>query len=332
MSDQLDKTPPSPNSEDGPTILRNEQGEAVDPTVVVDEANRTVLLTQNETIVIEKQPEIDLPPKNRPRKVYGGMWGPVEIGVLGAGLLAVLAAILLYVFFVVPSNREIEAKRAQKEKLEAEMISAREKYGRLESDENHIAKLISSVNDFEAMSLPNPVNGRTALYQRLNGLIASYGLVNSSGPDYQPLEIVEKGKEENEEKSGKSKFRTFFPGVFVSMTVEGPYVNLRRFLREIETGNEFVVINSVELEPSDAEQDKPAGTTQAGMPGGGDPTTMYPAGMPSNPMRGQPVGQAPLPDSSRGKTHGSVVSLKIELAAYFRRPSSMPVETGAVQQ
>jgi hypothetical protein len=332
-----------------PTILRNEIGKVPDPTVVVDEADRTVLLTDNETIIIEKQPHIDLPPKNRPRKVYKGMWGPVEAGVVGAGLLVVLGAVLLYVFFVSPSNRELEANRARRDRLEAELASSQEKYGNISNVETQVAKLISSVNDFEAQYLPVPTTGRTALYQRINGLIAAYGLENTSGPDYGPLDILEKVNQENNDNSGgKSKFRSFFPGVYVSMTVEGPYANLRRFLSEIETGDGFIVVSAVELEPSDAEA-KPdsSGATVAGVPdvtagpnpaGYQDPTTIYQNSanrMMPNQITQMPQGsQAPqsyVPESARGKTHGSVVSLRIEMAAYFRRPSVDPAAT-AVQQ
>lgn len=333
MSD-LNKNVPGQPDENEPVILRNENGEALDPTVVVDEADRTVLLTENETIVIEKEQRIDIPPKNRPRKVYGGMFGPVEIGVLGAGMLAVLGSILLYVFFVVPSNREIESNRTRLDRLDKELVSAREKYGNMSNVETQVAKLLTSVNDFEAQYLPVPTNGRTALYQRINGLIASYGLVNSTGPDYAPLEILDDGQEkEGEERGGKSKYRSFFPGTYVSMTVEGPYTNLRRFIRDIETGSEFVVISAVELEPSDAQQENPSGATQASNPaGGGDLTTEYPTGFSSNSMRAQPAGQGMSASSSRGKTHGSVVSLKLEMAAYFRRPNSVPAPADAVQQ
>lgn len=333
MSD-LNKNVPGQPDENEPVILRNENGEALDPTVVVDEADRTVLLTENETIVIEKEQRIDIPPKNRPRKVYGGMFGPVEIGVLGAGMLAVLGSILLYVFFVVPSNREIESNRTRLDRLDKELVSAREKYGNMSNVETQVAKLLTSVNDFEAQYLPVPTNGRTALYQRINGLIVSYGLVNSTGPDYAPLEILDDGKEkEGEERGGKSKYRSFFPGTYVSMTVEGPYTNLRRFIRDIETGSEFVVISAVELEPSDAQQENPSGATQASNPaGGGDLTTEYPTGFSSNSMRAQPAGQGMSASSSRGKMHGSVVSLKLEMAAYFRRPNSVPAPADAVQQ
>ncbi len=313
-------------SSDEPEILRNEIGNVPDPTVVVDEADRTVLLTDKETIIFEKEPMIDIPPKNRPRKVYTGMWGPVEIGMLGAGMLAVLAVVVLYVFFVVPSNRELENSSARLDRLDKEYISARDKYGNMSNVETQVAKLISSVNDFEAMYLPVSSTGRTAIYQRVNGLMMSYGLFPASGPDYAPLEILDRsGQNGDEQKGGRSRFRSFFPGVYVTMTVEGPYVNLRRFLREIETGSEFMVVSAVELEPSDSQrQNDPAAPTTASSSGiqpGMDPTTAYQMGAnTSMPIQGQPA----LPSSARGKMHGSVVSLKIEMAAYFRRPTSMP--------
>jgi hypothetical protein len=199
MSEQHPETnAPRDPAETKPEILRNEIGKVVDPTVVVDEADRTVLLTENETIVIEKEPHLDLPPVNRPRKVYQGMWGPVEVGVLGAGMLAVLGVILLYIFFVIPSNRELESKRARVGALEAELASAREKWGNITNVQERVGNLINSVNTFESIYLPIPTTGRTALYQRLNGLIAGPRTGNSAGPDYSPLEILDKSKQNEE--------------------------------------------------------------------------------------------------------------------------------------
>ncbi|MEO7674637.1 MAG: hypothetical protein ABIU09_11240 [Pyrinomonadaceae bacterium] len=308
-----------------PKILINEIGEAVDPTVVVDEANRTVLLTDTETIIIEKEHLIDIAPKNRPRKVYTGMWGPIEIATAGAGMLAIVAAILLYVFVVVPSNRELEDNRARLVTLENELISTREKYGNISNVETEVAKLLSSVNDFESNYLPIAANGRTALYQRINGLITGYGLVNTTGPDYAPLDIVEqKEAGKANEEGGKSKFRSLFPGVYVTTTVEGPYVNLRRFIRELETGREFVVVSAVELEPSDTEQKdvRQNRPTQAGLPA--DPTAGY--SMSNTAGAFPPEAKTTLPSSNRGKTHGSTVRLRLEMAAYFRRPNAVMPE------
>ena len=107
------------------------------------------------------------------------------------------------------------------------------------------------------------------------------------------------------------------------MTVEGSYQNLRGFLREIEAGREFVVVSSVEIEPTDTQKKDdpslppaarasavgPGSETAFGIPGAGNP-----AMGPSAPVRTQA--------GPRGKTHGETVSLRLEMAAYFRRPNA----------
>lgn len=331
MTDKdLEKTIDQNGPDSEPQILRNELGHAVDPTVVIDEANRTVVLTENETFVIEKEHMIDIAPKNRPRKVYTGMWGPVEIATAGAAMLAIVASVLLYVLLVVPSNNELENSRLRRASLEKEMISAREKYGNISNTETEVARVLSSVTDFESRYLPVAATGRTALYQRINGLIASYGLVNTTGPEYAPLDLFDPNKNPNEEERGKAKFKSIFPGVYVTTTLEGPYVNIRRFIREMETGNEFVVISAVELEPSETEQkDGPqANPAQASTAVPFNPTQgpMPPANTSIRIQPAAPVAQQL--SGSGGRTRGSTVRLRLEMAAYFRRPNAAPpVET-----
>ena len=317
-----------------PEILTNlDQG--IDPTVVVSEADRSVVLTPDQTLVIDKEPQkIEVIPANRPRKVYRGMWGPMEIGAFGVSLLALLGLLALYLFFVVPSNNEVAQTKAQLDQLEQELISARSKYGDISNTQTKVDELATSASNFENL-LPFATNGRTSIYQRLNGLIAGYGLVNTNGPNYAPLELNEgqngngnEGEDKDQER-GRAKFRSIFPGVYVTMTLEGPYQNLRRFIREVETGNEFVIISSVELEPTEAKQKErdaslpPVATQQPVQSfstgpgrGGFDPKTGRPIPM-----------QMPQPQTvarPQGKTHGEVVSLRLEMAAYFRRPNFVP--------
>jgi hypothetical protein len=116
------------------------------------------------------------------------------------------------------------------------------------------------------------------------------------------------------------------------MTVEGSYQNIRRFIRDVETGNDFVVVSAVELEPSDAEarpqqqqqqngqvQAAPAANPNAGFPGGAFPNSQ--------------LGGSTAPTSrQKGKTHGEVVSLRLEMAAYFRRPNMMPQTPAPTEQ
>jgi hypothetical protein len=136
---------------------------------------------------------------------------------------------------------------------------------------------MSSVDDFESRYLPVATSGRTSLYQRINGLIGAYNLVNTTGPDYAPLETLDvaDGVETDEER-GRSKYKSLFPGVYVTMTVGQP---------------------------------------------GGNPDSGAPAGFQNVPFGGQPA-QTSRP---KGKMHGEVVSLRLEMAAYFKRTNLAPV-------
>ena len=262
----------------------------------------------------------------RPRKVYSGMWGVPEIAAVSASASILLLSVLVYVFVVVPSNREVAKNKSEADRLSAELISAQTKYGEITDTKTQVAKLLTSVSDFETRFLPAATNGRTSLYQRINGLIDAYGLTNTTGPDYQALEPagMDDGNNKSEGERGRERFRSLFPGVYVTMTVEGSYQNLRRFIREIETGNEFVVVSSVELAPSDTEQkkDDPTKPPQtAGVQPGGDPAM---AGGSGSGFGAQP-GTSEVVRKPQGKTHGEVVALRLEMAAYFRRPGFVPM-------
>ncbi len=271
-----------------------------------------------ETVVVV-EPTVSVIPPDRPRKVYAGMWGPPEIGAVAAGVLAVMMAFVAYFFWVVPSGNELVKNRAEADRLEAELISAKGKYGEITDTKTQVAKIVESIDDFEARFLPVSSNGQAALYQRLNGLIAAYGLVNTSGPDYTPLETNEQSSgEQTSEEKGRAKYRSLYPGVYVSTTLEGSYQNLRRFIREIETGREFVVVSAVELSPADNANQKDV-ADPGRPPAAANPVVIDPrSGMPM--MQQNPAGNT----KPKGKTHGETVSLHIELAAYFRRPTTAP--------
>lgn len=265
-------------------------------------------------------------PPDRPRKVYGGMWGKLETGAVAAGALVMLAAIVAYFFFVAPSNRELAINKSKAGSLDAELASARTKYGEITDSETQVAKVLSSVNDFETRYLPAVSNGQNALYQRLNGLILSYGLVNTTGPDYTPLEMINQnaGQQSDEEK-GRERFRSLYPGMYVTTTVEGSYQNLRRFIREIETGNDFVIVSAIELAPSENEGSREQRQNQLATTQPANPATMQPGGFPAGTNPGPPQQTQNQPQRSRGKMHGETVALQIEMAAYFRRPNFAPL-------
>ena len=78
----------------------------------------------------------------------------------------------------------------------------------------------------------------------------------------------------------------------MSLTVEGPYSNVRRFVRDIEASRQFVIVNAIELE-------------------GANDTT---ARAPLTPEGAAPNANTPAPSS--------IVSLRVDMAAYFRRTAS----------
>lgn len=300
-------------------IVTNDYGKTIDSSVLIEEADRTVFLTETETIVIQKEPMIDIVPKNRPRKIYGGMWGSAEIATVGLAMLAILSVILLYVFFVLPRQRELEANRVKRDKLEQEVNSAKKKYGDITDTETRVAELITSVNDFETRFLKPASISQAAIYQQLNGLISAYGLTNTTGPDYAPLEINARSNngQEAEKESGRAKFQSLFPGVYITTTVEGSYQNVRRLIREIETGNQFIVISAVELEAAENEKEADVNQTAARQ----QPTDTQNGGFQNTIAQ-----STPKPKIVRGKTRGEIVALRLEMAAYYRRPNFQPVQ------
>ena len=271
--------------------------------------------------LVETVPDIEvLPP--RPRKVYAGMWGTPEIAAVAVSGLVALLVIVIYFFWVIPSDNELARNRSEADRLEAEVASARSKYGEITDTQSQVEKLVLSVDDFESRFLPISTTGQTALYQKINGLIGAYGLVNTSGPDYTPLETSDVNTGEGSDNKGRAKFRSLYPGVYVTTTVEGSYQNLRRFIREIETGQDFIIVSAVELAPSDTKGERAGSGPQPNVvdvqPTYARPNTQ------GFPVPNSQAAPAPARPQAQGKTHGEIVSLRIELAAYFRRPNFAP--------
>jgi Tfp pilus assembly protein PilO len=111
-------------------------------------------------------------------------------------------------------------------------------------------------------------------------------LRNTAGPNYTPLEPAGSKNGTTGARTANTKWQSIYPGIAISVTVEGPYQNLRRFIRDIETNRQFVIINSVELERSTENSAPPADGASGAAP------------------------------------RGSLVSLRLEMATYFQRGST----------
>ena len=153
------------------------------------------------------------------------------------------------------------------------------------------------------------------LYTVLNNLIKSNGLRNTAGPSYSELEVlgaktqVQPGL--TAEKQSTAKWQSIYPGIAVSVTVEGGYQNIRHFVRDIETSRQFLIINAVEIESV-----RNSGAVQDQNPSSSQPATQRNA---KTTKPGIPT-PAPAPEIAGGR--GGLVSLRLDIASYFQRPET----------
>jgi Type II secretion system (T2SS), protein M subtype b len=119
------------------------------------------------------------------------------------------------------------------------------------------------------------------------------------------LQETAPGAEQNQQQQQRREDRaqrvvqSVFPGIGVTLTVEGTYPNLRRFIRDIEADRQFVVIDTVELE----------GVTDSS-------ASEAPAPVPV------PGAETGIPTQPRTPSRNALVSLRLDMAAYFRRAAT----------
>jgi Tfp pilus assembly protein PilO len=291
---------------------------------------------EKETVAVKNiQPRVV-----RQRTVKSGMFGVPELIAVGLGVLSLLVVGAFYLFWVVPVNADVKRHKVFRDELETQLKDEKVKLGNFTTSKDRVEELLNSVDFFERNYLPVAETGRTALYQRINTLISAYGLVNTTGPDFSPLDTVTaKQSQQNEKEKGRNKFQSLFPGVYVSMTLEGPYQNLRRFMRELESSGQFVIISTVELEAAEGgtdstKSDKPKQPKSVGSQpyprSAEDEVNGIPNGRNGQNLE-QPVPKpTPIFKQPKGKTRGEAVSLHLEMAAYFRR--NMKTEPVATKQ
>jgi Tfp pilus assembly protein PilO len=217
---------------------------------------------------------------------------PELIGLAGAVLIAILT-IFAYFYFYLPAQSRLTSLQLERDRLQAFLRTSQNNLQQTTTVQEQVKRITGSMSDFETNWLANPSSGRMSLYVTLNNLIKSNGLRNTAGPTYTQLEpIGSKGQVQpttSAEKQSNAKWQTIYPGIAVSVTVEGPYQGVRRFVREIESSRQFLIINEVELE----------GVTQSGV--------------------------VTEPSTAGGATGGraTLVSLRLEMATYFHRPEAV---------
>lgn len=176
--------------------------------------------------------------------------GPAEIIGLAGSVLIFLLVIVSYLYFLVPARSRLSTLEAERSRLQTLLRISKDVVTQGQSTEARVQDITQSLDDFEGKKLVGANSGRMGLYDSLNSLIRKNGLRNTSGPTYTSLEPAGSKVGASGSHSANTKWQSIYPGIAISVTVEGQYQNLRRFIQDIETNRQFVIINSVELERS----------------------------------------------------------------------------------
>lgn len=224
-----------------------------------------------------------------------GILGPAELIGLAGGAFMLVLVIVGYLYFLLPARSRLDTLQSERSRLQSRLRDSQDVVRQGESTDTTVKNITQSLDAFESNRLVGANPGRMSLYDALNQLIGKNGLRNTSGPTYTPLDPTGLKNGASGSRSVNTKWQSIYPGIAISLTVEGQYQNLRRFVRDIETNKQFVIINSVELER--------ATETDSAPPVAGDPS---------------------------GGARGSLVSLRLEMATYFQRgPDGIALESVA---
>ena len=219
------------------------------------------------------------------RARQSSVFGPAEIIGLAGSLLILVLVVVAYLYFLVPARSRRATLELERARLQSQLRTSQEVLVRGQSTDATVHNITQSLEAFESTGLADANRGRMGLYDSLNSLIRKNGLRNTSGPTYTPLDPI--GSKVSSGSKTSTKWQSIYPGIAISVTVEGPYQNLRRFVRDIETSKQFVIINTVELERA----------TESSI--------------------------AAPSDAAAGGSNSSVVSLRLEMTTYFQRTGAV---------
>lgn len=254
-----------------------------------------------------------------------GALGLPEFIALAASALLLLAALLAYFFMLVPQRSRRQSLDDEGKQLQRQLQSQQDVLGGQRSTEQRVAEILTSLDGFQTKYLGQSSVGTKTVIEELNRLILKNGLRISGGVNFTQLMEAVPGAEngqQQQKRSGSGEenaqriVQSVFPGIGVTLTVEGTYPNLRRFISDIEADPQFLVINTVELEgvtDSNAELSATApAPVVAHAPVVGRTGTGIRAASP------QAEGMPPVAQVST-PSRGALVSLRLDMAAYFRR-------------
>ena len=219
----------------------------------------------------------------------GKMFGVAEVVALAGSCFVFALVLMSYIYFLIPARSRLASLTVDLKQTQTNLQTLGTVVNKDQDTKQIVDRAAASLNKFETEHLMRVDQGRMDSFRELNELIVKNNLKNTSGPTYTPLDPA--GTKATAGKTVVTKWQSFYPGIAVMVTVEGEYQNVRHFIRDVERSKQFVVINEVELQR--ATQNNAPVSAEAG--GGG---------------------------AAGSGTRGSLVTLQLNMATYFQRPSA----------
>lgn len=182
-----------------------------------------------------------------------GMIGLPEIIALSVAALLLLIASGVYFFVFVPERARLAALENERAQLQTKLRASTEGVELKETTQASVEKIVTSLSDFETTALPSrDPQTTTAVIEELNEKTRRHNLSRAQF-SFSHLDEFVPGQTAAQQGSNASranvgKRQSVFPTIDISLTIEGPYSNLRRFIRDIEQSRRFIVINGIQLE------------------------------------------------------------------------------------
>jgi Tfp pilus assembly protein PilO len=247
-----------------------------------------------------------------------GALGVPEVAALGVAALLLMTAVLSYLFLLAPQRSRAASLEAERDELQRRLQTQQASLGEGQSTQQRVGEILSSLDRFEIDNLGQASSGTKTVVEEMNRLILKNGLRISGGVSFTQLQEVAPGAEQSRQPRRDEKeqrvVQSVFPGIGVTLTVEGTYPNMRRFIRDIESDRQFVVVDAVELE---GVTDSNASSTAAAAA--------------RAPLASQVPG-AQTPAAPATPSHNALVSLRLDMAAYFRRSNAAASQGSAPAQ
>jgi Tfp pilus assembly protein PilO len=179
---------------------------------------------------------------------------PEMIALVAAFALFAIAA-AAYFLLLVPERSRVAQLEDERRQLQTQTRSAGESRAQSNSTAETVTRILQSLARFESDSLDvRDMGAQQALVEELNEKTKRNNLARPQFSFIYQDDTQTGATQAGQQRAvgnlaGSARRRqTVFPATDISLTIEGTYANLRRFIRDVETSRRFLVINGVQLE------------------------------------------------------------------------------------